>query len=268
LLSGRGKTLAAVLLLFAASAVSATPTVTSDKPICAASISTDNAGAVAVYDFSSNAVSSHISELAKSFLKPPQFDSKPAESPGNNNCLFLPALPPAILMVFTGFICISSIRDRRAWLAVFAFAFGLGQAGIKVLPELTSSLCRKALNNQSSEAKLAVTYHPVCNYYPANYSEQIRYTGLLRHLEGITSNSFSPFNNNHVSLTRLCRREYKAAGNVLYTSQAALTLAQLVLDKLVNCLVSGTRQFDCFQPAFIFCMIPRGPPVFQMRLFL
>jgi hypothetical protein len=58
-----------------------------------------------------------------------------------------------------------------------------------------------------------------------------------------------------------------AAGSDYHCSyDAVLNLAPRP-DSSSLCLVSGTRQSDCFQPALIFCMIPRGPPISQMRPF-
>jgi len=52
---------------------------------------------------------------------------KPADT---HSPALLPAVPAAISMTLCGFLCISFVRDRRAWLAVACGLLWLGQAGI------------------------------------------------------------------------------------------------------------------------------------------
>jgi hypothetical protein len=181
----------------------------------------------------------------------------------NQRCL--PALPPAIAMVLTGFICISLIKDRRVWLAALAGLLWVGQTGIWALPELTSRLSRRVHSDQQVNTALVVSYPLGGGYYPDSYSEEIRYIGLLHHLAGIPQDNSSPFTNRH-TLTRLCRSVqsttgFSSSGKDTRASQYAAVLGQLVLSKPLNSLVSGTRQFVCFSPALIFCRRPRGPPI-------
>jgi hypothetical protein len=267
LLSGWGKTLAAVLLLFAASTVSASPTVISGSSPRTTSLSADRATGVVTYNLGSNAVCDQMSEFGRAFLQPQLPDSRTAA--GNNRCL--PAVPPAIAMVLTGFFCISLIRDRRAWLTVLSGLLWVSQMGIGALPELTSRISRKIHTGQLIDTTLALPCLVEGDYYPDGYSEEIRYTGLLHHLAGIPQDVVSAFTNKRVSHIRLCRSIYsKGFGSIdedTRAFQAATVLGQLALSKLSSCLVSGTRQFVCFTPAFIFCQLPRGPPISKMRLF-
>lgn len=236
LLGGWGKTLAAVLLLFASSAAIASPTVISGSPARATSLSADRAISVVTCNLGSNAVCDRMSEFGKALLQPPSTDGR-TTSYGNH---YLPAVPPALMMVLTGFICISFIRDRRTWLAVLAGLLWAGQTGINALPELTSRISRKVHAGQLFDATLVAPY-PLGDCFPANYSDQTRYTGLLRHLAGIPRNT-------------------SAFTNFILPWHPALHL-------LFNCLASGTRQFICFTPAFIFNLMPRGPPISPLKLF-
>jgi len=258
LLSGWGKALVAVLLLFVASAVSASPTVISGSPAPFIS-SSDRATTVVACNLGSNAACDQMSELAKAILQPPLSDSRSTAPDGH----YLPAVPPAIAMTLTGFMCISLIRDRRAWLAVLAGLLWVGQTGINALPELTSHLSRRVHTCQPVDATLAAPYPLGGCFYPDSYSKEIRYTGLLHHLAGIPRNT-SAFTNNCEILTR---HFPSIAGKDTRVLHHAILKAQFVLSELSSCLVSGTGQFVCFTPAFTFCQLPRGPPISQMRLF-
>lgn len=265
MLSGWRKTLAVVLLLFASSAASASPTVVSDSPARAVSLSADRAISVVTCNLGSNTVCDRMSELAKAFLQPPlsasadKSDSRTAA--GDIRCL--PPVPSAVAMVLTGFICISLIRDRRTWLAVLAGLLWVGQTGINALPELTSRIGRKVHNSRLIEPELAASYFYESGFYPANYTNETRYTGLLHHLAGIPRGT-STFKNNCSTLIR-----HFASGTAKNTrvSRQAIVPVLSYLSSTYNCLVRPTRQFICFTPAFIFNLIPRGPPISKMRIF-
>jgi len=276
LFSDRGKTLAAVLLLLAASAASASPTIISDSSVPIASTSTSDATAIvscnltisqlrelAEYFLNSPQVDNQITRepvpsqliaLAESFLMPTQEDNQATKAKEN---LCLPTLPPAVGMVLIGFMCVSLVRDRKTWVAVLAGLLWVGQTGIWALPQLSLRISRKVNNSQPIEPALADLYSLRDGFNPANYSEQKRYTGLLHYLEGIPQGTGDFTNNRTISL----RHFSNAAGNGQCVSQYADTISQLVSSELLNCLVSGTRQFTCFTPAFIFNLIPRGPPM-------
>ena len=256
----REKTFAIAVLLFAASAASAFPTVISGNPVQSISTSDDCATNVTTYGLGPSAACDQISELGRAILQPPSGSQITVVS-GNQRCL--PALPSAIIMVLTGFICVSLIQDRRVWLAALAGLLWVGQTGIWALPELTSRLSRRVHSGQQVNTALAAPYPLGGGYYPDSYSEEIRYTGLLHHLAGIPRD-ISTFTNNR---TVLIRHFFGVAGKDTRALHHAILQSQLALSQLTNCLVSGTRQFVCFKPAFIFCQLPRGPPISKMRLF-
>ena len=174
-----GKPYAIVVLLCAASVASAFPTVISgNAPVRSISTSDDCATNVTTYCLGSSAACDQISELGRAMLQPPS-GSQITVTSENQRCL--PALPSAIAMVLTGFICISLIQDRRAWLAALAGLLWVGQTGIWALPELTSRLSRRVHSGQQVNTALAVSYPLGGGYYPDSYSEEIQYIGLLHH---------------------------------------------------------------------------------------
>jgi hypothetical protein len=243
-----------VLLLLIASAVSASPTIISDGSIPVASPSADRANDIVSYVPGSIEFSSQISELSRTLLQPPQANNQTTQE-GNNH--YIPVLPPAIGMVLTGFMCVSLFRDRKSWLAVMAFLFAAGQTGIAALPELTSRLVRKAQNSRQIDATLSVSYTLASGYYPESFNSQTQYAGLLHHLAGIPRKT-SVFTNKRISLSRLY---LGTAGYNTRASQHAIVPALSSLSTAYNYLVRPNRQFICFTPAFIFNLIPRGPPI-------
>jgi hypothetical protein len=252
-----------VVLLCAASAASAFPTVVAgNAPVSSISTSDDCSAHVVTYCLGPSAACDQINELGRAMLQPPSGSQITATS-GTQRCL--PALPSAIAMVLTGFVCISLIKDRRAWLAVLTGLLWVGQTGIWALPELTSRLSRRAYSDQQVNTALEAPYPLGGGYYPDSYNEETQYAGLLHHLDGIPRDIIA-FTNNR---TVLIRHFSGIAGKNMRALYQAILQSQLALSQLTNCLVSGTRQFVCFKPAFIsFCQLPRGPPISAEKLFL
>jgi len=249
LFGGRGLSLIASLLLLTASAVSASPTFTSENPACVSSFSTDRAAGVAngshitlnqlkeiadaflqAEQDDNRTTTAHItldqlSEMANAFLQVEHADNRMAKAQ-DNRCL--PAIPSGVALVLSGFFCVTLVRDRRSWLAVLAGVLWVGQIGFNSLPQISSRLCRKVHNTQPIE--------------PAPDSLYFINDG---------------FNSDH-NIYAISNVIQKDTQNLEQTSVFVPLFSGLAND----CPVSGTRQFVCFQPALIFCMIPRGPPVF------
>ena len=72
-----------------------------------------------------------------------EFHKLPVRYPGVSSPAIvtksLPAVPGALLMVVVGFVCVSAVRDRRAWLAVATCLLWAGQSGFSLLPRI--ALC-------------------------------------------------------------------------------------------------------------------------------
>jgi len=265
---GREKTFACLVVLFAASAVSAAPTIISSG---APFISPSNAHAAASVscDVGSDIVCDQIGELAKTIFQPPGTEDNPSASSNR----YLPAVPPAIVMVLTGFLCVSLVRDRKVWVALLAGLFTIGQAGFNALPELSSRLGRKIHNTRLIEPTLLATYVLDGDYCPESFNEQTRYTGLLHHLEGIPCRTsvFSRIketvNASDLSSVATAKEEAKqsqTSNNAFRNncvSQHAIISPLSSLNSRYDYLVRPTRWFICFIPAFIFSCLSRGPPV-------
>ena len=269
MLSGRVNTFVGVVILFAASAANAYPTIISDSPACVISSSANSDIDISACNLGSSVVNDRMAELAGALLRPPSTDNL-MTSGGDQ---YLPAVPPALLMVLTGFFCVSLIRDRRTWVAVLTGLLWVGQTGINALPELTSRISRRVQTSRLVEPTLLVAYPLGGDYYPESFNEQTRYTGLLHHLEGIPqgTSAFSHIRkiviSSGVEKSALIRG-FRSADKVTRASQYAIVSVLSFLNTTYNCLVRPTRQFVCFTPAFIFNLIPRGPPISALKTLL
>jgi hypothetical protein len=194
--------------------------------------------------------------FGKAFFQLPLPDGRTPAVTENNRCL--PAVPSSIAMVLTGFLCISLVRDRKVWLTLIAGLLAIGQAGIDVLPELSSRLSRKAHVSRLIEPTLTALC-PLSHYLTLDgCRNKTLHAGLFPHFEAIPRHE-NAFTNNHSLLSLLCPG---VAEKNISAFQYAIIHVQLALSKLSNCLVSGTGQFVCFSPISCFNLRPRGPPAF------
>ncbi len=147
--------------------------------------------ATATIDFGVDVVAteqSRLSHLAREFLRPPAAAGRPGSTAQS-----LPAVPGALLMVVTGFVCVSLVRDSRFWLAAAAGMLGLGHAGLSAVPEVVSRLRVKRQVQESCRADVSAS-HDMANIRARADLEGTKYIGLLRHLGGIPAGEelFSP----------------------------------------------------------------------------
>jgi hypothetical protein len=195
-------------------------------------------------------VSAQLTNLGAEFLQPPA--SPVGLTTGPSNAVKpLPAVPAAMLMFLTGFLCVSLVRDHKVWLTALAGLFWAGQAGIQALPRLALRLGHANHSEQRPCTELAHTYYIENSHRLRSDIEGNRYIGLLRYLAGIPGADTACTNN------KLLDRLYKRT----HTFQTAILSEQFSLNWSLNCLVSETRQFICFSPAFIFAQLARGPPL-------
>jgi hypothetical protein len=158
------------------------------------------------------------------------------------SAMALPATPASGLITLVGFICVSFIRDRRIWLAGFA---GL-------LPSVEKA--NYAAVSPASDSKIQSEINTIAGY-------------AKREISANNAGIFNISRNNNSCVNVVNRKYRSAAYDKLNTSYSAVLNKVLCPDSNGLCLVSGTRQFVCFEPALIFCRIPRGPPISQMRPF-
>ncbi len=227
-------------VLYAALPAVARPTWSSEELFCSSSdaVAVGNEQCSPAY-YLSSANNSQISRLV--ILYQTNMDV-PASEPTSASAMMLPATPASGLMTLVGFICISLIRDRKIWLAGFA--------GLSLFGQTKTQAVVSSSRNDDCQGRV--------NLF-RSYSKGL----MLPNTAGVFA--FSQKDISRVNFTNTAFRT--APGNNYHWSYAAVLNSVLRPDSNALCLVSGTRQSDCFQPALIFCRRPRGPPIYQMRPF-
>jgi len=238
-LGKRSKWLVVLLSFLVLTAANAAPTVSnrsSNLVVSAVSPSSDaHIPIVADVTCTIESGDSHLAEVAAEFLKPPPaFTGSPPALPVGAKSL--PAVPGALLMVLTGFLCVSLVKDRKVWLAALAGLLWLGQAGIQAVPQLALRLSHRNHTEQQLDAELTYPYYLENSNRLRSDIEGTQYIGLLHHLAGIPQDTMS------------------------FPSPSAIISERYSLNSLLNCLTLRVEQFICFSPAFIFENLPRGPP--------
>jgi hypothetical protein len=256
-------------LLFAVSVVCASPTAALRDADLSAGLSLTN---IRTATFSSNdgivkPVNVELANLAKEFLQPPG-SSAGLSDLRSNSIKPLPAVPTTVLMLLTGFLCVSFYRDRKVWLTALVGLIWAGQAGLQAFPHLAMRISNKIHNRRQIRAELIYPYYLENSHRLRCDIEGTGYIGLLHHLAGIPDN-ISAYNikarDGLITSTQNQRQLYGSSGTrpykITHTTQPAVISKQYSLNLLFNCLASKAKQFICFSPAFIFDNLARGPPL-------
>jgi hypothetical protein len=249
LLTGNAKWVFALVLLVVVATVEATPSIggTGAKVVARAASLSPYAESPAIDKVeplinSSNPAMAHI---AADLLKPPaELTSRTALPPGTK---LLPAIPPALFMALSGFLCVTLVRDRKVWLAVATTLLWAGQVGINAMPKLASHLA----NTRQIKQRIFLNHTYA---HKSKNVDQLRcdidgaqYAGLLHYLQGIPA-------------ARNTKYEIR---NTSQAPQSAITSSSHYVIPANICLAKIVRPWRfCFLPAFIVDSIPRGPPLF------
>jgi len=240
------KWLFALVLLVVVATVEATPSISgADAKVVALTVSPSSYTESSAFDKVELLISTNnpaLAHFAADLLKPPaELTSQTALPTGIKP---LPAVPAALFMALTGFLCVTLVRDRKIWLAVVTTLLWAGQVGINAMPKLASHLVSK------KQIKQQVFLNHTYAHEPKNV-DQLRcdidgtqYVGLLRYLEGIPAAR----NTNQAP-------QFAIASSLHYIIPASICLAKIVRPWRI-----------CFLPAFIIDSIPRGPPIFPLVL--
>lgn len=193
---------------------------------------------------------SHLAQIAAGFLKPPPaFTSSPATPVGAKS---MPAVPGALFMGLTGFLCVSLVKDRRFWLAALTGLLWVGQTGIQAVPQLAVHFSHKNHIEQQFDAKLTYPYNiNLENSRLRSDVDGTQYIGLLHHLAGIPDSTMSLLS----QVSSQTEDEFRAP-------QFAIMGLSSHIISATNCLAAKVEQFIYFSPAFIFDNLARGPPKF------
>jgi hypothetical protein len=237
LLGNIRKGLLLFLSLLVASASIAAPTVSDyNRDVAAPTLSLiSDASHIESYEINQigEPTNSHLASVAAEFLKPPAATDLQALSISAKS---LPAVPGALFLGLTGFLCVSLVKDRRVWLAALAGLLWLGQTGFAALPQLASHLCsKKQIQQQSATGGQSLTYVSQLegSFRLRSDIEGTQYISVLHHLAGIPN-----------------------PGKIL----AAIIFESYNFNLLLKCSAVRTEQIVSFSPAFIFARLARGPP--------
>jgi hypothetical protein len=257
LLTRNAKWLFALVLLVVAATVEAAPSIGSaDAKVVALAVSPTSYTESSAVDEVELLISTNnpaLSHIAADLLKPPaELTSRTALPSGIKP---LPAVPAALFMALTGFLCVTLVRDRKVWLAIVTTLLWAGQVGITALPQK----CRVCIAHHLNK-RWPVPILPSLGERISRLRSELEgtgYIGLLHHLEGIPDAKRNTILDSRFSMLD----EYRVS-NIKHTSpQFASAISRTCFIPVLNCLSYEVRQFICFSPAFIFNSIPRSPPL-------
>jgi hypothetical protein len=255
------KWLSALLSMSMATAAYAAPTAIAERPVAAvctsrASSYADTPAAAANVTEVAEAYNCHLANIAHELLKPPG-DSIDSPVPAVA-ATSLPAVPGALFMGLTGFLCVSLVRDRKLWIAALAGLLWAGQAGVTVLPQVAHHLAGRRHATQCFSPNVA--YVPTLDHSdrPRSDIEGTRYVCLLRYLAGIPDTEERP----HV------QRGTKYLAPPFRRGLPQFKIPQFALARLYAYILSATKRLAYinkwhayFSPAFTFENFARGPPL-------
>jgi hypothetical protein len=251
----RNKLIGFLLSLCVVSIAGAYPVGTSGVVISASNLQENVTTTIAPIDSRiKEPINFELATLDHDFLNPPK-SSSPLINYSAEQTKALPAAPAAVLMTALGLLCVSCVRDRKAWARLLVSLFWLGQTGILAVPQLALSMCQRTNPNSHTISKHGQLYFSEKNNRLRSDINGTKYIGLLHYLEGIpqakpVSQFYHDVSNNSVKTE-----------NMVNLSQFANITVQTYLTNANNCTVSITVQHSSFYPAFILESLARGPPI-------
>ena len=242
--------LCVLLPLLVLSAANAAPTVSSynGNPVISAVSPTSDVYIPVVADVTYNTESRNflLAGAVADLLKPPAAFNGSPDKPITAKAL--PAVPGALLMGLTGFLCVSLVKDRRFWLAALTGLLWVGQAGIQSVPQLAMHFSHRNHIEQQLDADLPYPYY-LENSRLRSDVDGTQYIGLLHHLAGIPDGKMSLLSQDSSQI----EDEFRAP-------QFAIIGLSSHIIPTNTCLAAKVEQFVYFSPAFIFDNLARGPP--------
>jgi len=252
------KILIIVLVLIAAVIANASPAATTCGTVVpAAQQSADISVVLESYCEDIKPICSDLADIGRKLRTPPAPFTKPDKTDSAES---LPAVPHALLMALTGFICVSLVKDRRVWLTVLCGLLWAGQTGIQVLPQLAQHI------KNSNHSKQREYENTALHFSDENYSrcrcdiEGTQYITLLHYLDGIPQAESA----SSAQLSTPDRRCQKLFGRAFIHLDEiypfVISPEQNGFNLSLRCLTSAVRHSSVFSPGFIFENLARGPP--------
>lgn len=272
--SRNAKWLIVMMSLVTATIANAAPTIDNSDPKPAlrsvSRATTEESSSLPQEALFSGTTDSSLAKIADELLKPPANSTVLSALPPGTRTL--PAVPAALFMCLTGFLCITFVRDRKVWLAAAATLLWAGQAGITALPQIASHLISKRQFEQQTNSKLIYVSELQNVDRLRSDLDGTRYIGLLHHLEGIPPAKRNTILDSGFSMLvsrkagsldeyRVSSIKYQVSRIKQPSSQSAIAIFSPYAIPALKCLAFEVRQFTSFSPAFIFESLPRGPPI-------
>lgn len=180
-------------------------------------------------------------------------------SPEADSSLYIPAVPSAVLLGLTGFLCVTMVRDRKFWLFLAVGAVSLSCTGLHSATKLVS-------NARTVDSKLSPAQASEISGRFAEDALRTRadiegstYIALLHYLQGLPARV--------CGYARPFRITTYSAGSGIY-NQPVLAFFTHYADSASQCRRRNTSLFNrqanadpAFWPGFSFEVLAHGPPL-------
>lgn len=191
----------------------------------------------------------NLTRIADEILKPPADFS--VGSTSSAQVTALPAVPSAVFMVLTGFVCVSVVKDRKVWIAVLAGLLWAGQIGKEMLVARCSQLVKPAnLRNAILDPRCPMLAIRKTHSFDEYQVSGIEHPYIKRHT---TYNIRNTIHDSRFWTSSSRERNHSASIEYLVSSIP-------IIYEETNRLAYIDRWHFYFSPAFIFSLLARGPP--------
>jgi hypothetical protein len=244
-----------VLIVSIAANTSAAPT-TDCAAVSIFQETTDISAVAACYNEDIEPICFGLADIGRRLRTPPASSMKPDKTASIES---LPAVPKAILMTLTGFLCVSLVKDRRFWLIVLCGLFSAGQTGIQALPQLAEHLKNANHGKQRKFENTALYFSDVNHSRRRCDIEGTRHISLLYYLDGIPQAGRTSAQ--LATPSRRCQRPFgKTVSHLNGSPPFAIPPEHHGFNLHSRCLTSAVSHLSVFSPGFIFENAARGPP--------
>lgn len=208
--------------------------------------------------------SSSIASIGAELLTPPSSGIPAGETLNSSSGheKVMPAVPAAVFMVLTGFICVSLVRDRKVWLAAFVGLLYLGQFGAMALPKLASCLQKNGITKVVLRQNRAGCPEVDSRFRVRSEVDGTAFIGLLRKLSSIPGDAGSSNFIMRANTASVC--DFAAPAISELRTEFAYTFAQisslLGFSNELFCLVRSTRHLPIPLTPFLINNPAHGPP--------
>jgi hypothetical protein len=199
-----------------------------------------------------NALNATLAAIGREIVQPHSISKSFTDSHGQYT-KSLPAVPAAILLVLTGFCCVSAVRDRKVWLAALAGILWLSQGSLPNVIKTPSTRIRP--NGHFIASSFLIQAEAKIDHLPVSM-ESSEYLGLLYHRPGV------PENRGIIKILHgyRSRKTALATDSRQSTRQLAINFTSPYSDSAVKS-ESFAEKHIILLSALSPVILPRGPPI-------